>query len=112
MDEIEPVRNFLKEIQGSPDLIYTQTAAAAFRREQERVKGTDPVDKHQAALQKQLLKKLALLQDLILEYDREIHEAMEYLGAVSETEKKHLKSALNKIRKTEQEVQELRAQLG
>lgn len=112
MDEIEPVRNFLKEIQGNPDLIYSQPAASAYRQEQEGVKEMNPVDKHQAALQKQLLKKLTHLQDLILEYDQEIHEAMDFLGAVSETEKKHLKSALNKIRKTEQEVQELRAQLG
>lgn len=112
MEEIEPVRNFLKEIQGNPDLIYSQPAAAAYLQQQAGVKAMNPVDKHQAALQKQLLKKLTHLQDLILEYDQEIHEAMAFPGAISEMEKKHLKAALNKIRKAEQEVQELRRQLG
>jgi hypothetical protein len=112
MDDIEPVRNFLKEIQGNPDLIYTRAMAAAYHQEQERVKGMNPADKQQASLYKQLQKKLDHLHDLILEYDREIHEATEFLGAISEMEKKHLKSTLNKIRKAEQEVQDLRAQLG
>jgi DNA repair ATPase RecN len=112
MDEIEPVRNFLKEIQGHPDLVYTQAAAAAYQQQQQVVQQVVPVDKQQASLQKQLLKKLALLQELIRDYDREVHDATEFLGAVSETEKKHLRSAWNKIRKTEQEVQELRAQVG
>lgn len=111
MDDIEPVRNFLREIQGNPDLIYTQAAVVAYRQEQERLQQLIEENKQQASLQKQLLKKLTHLQELIRDYDRNIHEATEFLGDVSETEKKHLRAALNKIRKTEQEVQELRVQI-
>jgi phage shock protein A len=111
MNDIQPVRNFLTDIQGDPEFLYTRAAAAAYDQVKEKVKAVAAVNKQQGALQKQLVKKIEVLQDLIREYDREIMEATEYLGQVSPTEKKHLQVAFNKIRKTEQEVQELMGHL-
>jgi hypothetical protein len=105
MNDIQPIRNFLTDIQGDPEFLYTLKEAAAYDQVKEKVKAVVAVNKQQVAMQKQLLKKIEGLQELIREYDREITEATEYLGQVSSTEKKHLKAAFNKIRKTEQEVQ-------
>jgi hypothetical protein len=45
-------------------------------------------------------------------YEREIGDAIQYLGAVTEAEKKHLKNAYHKIQHQEQEVRRLLAQTG
>jgi DNA repair ATPase RecN len=111
MDDIQPLRNFLKEIQGLPDLIYTQEGVDHYNQLKEKVRQVNPVDHQQELLQKQLVKKIKGLQELIREYEREITEAIQYLGAVTEGEKKHLKAAFHKIRKIEQEVQELLVKL-
>lgn len=110
MEDIQPLRNFLKDIQGQPDLIYTQEAVDNYNRLKEQVLQAEAACRQQD-LQQQVLKKIDSLQALIREYEREINEANEFLGAVMEYEKKHLVKAFHRIRKTEQEVQQLLAQV-
>jgi hypothetical protein len=112
MEDIQPLRYFLNEIQGQPELIYTGQAADAYNRGKEKVQAIHPVNKQQLLWQQHLLKQLENLQDLIREYERQIADATEYLAAVTETEKKHLKAAFYQIIKTEQEVQLLLQQVG
>ena len=111
MEDIQPLRNFLKEIQGQPELIYTQVTVGHYAQLKKKLRQLPPADPAQRLLQQQVLKQLTGLLDLIRDYDREIKEAIDFLPAVTETEKKHLTYAYQKIQKTEQQVQALLAQL-
>jgi hypothetical protein len=111
MDDIQPLRNFLKEIQGQPDMIYTRQAVNHYNDLKEKVL-TQESDPGKAARQRHLAAQIESLQEQILVYEREIGDAIQYLGAVTEAEKKHLKNAYHKIQHQEQEVRRLLAQTG
>ena len=111
MEDIQPLRNFLKEIQGQPELIYTQVTVEHYAQLKKKLRQLHPADPAQRLLQQQVVKHLAGLLDLIRDYDREIKEAIDFLPAVTETEKKHLTYAYQKIQKTEHQVLALLAQL-
>jgi hypothetical protein len=109
MGDIQPARNFLMEIQGQPDFVYTADTVKFYSQVKERVLQLNPIHPQQQQRQ-QLLKQIADLQDLIQDYQHEINEAIAYLPAVTETEKRHLQFAYHHIKKTEQQVQALLAQ--
>jgi hypothetical protein len=110
MGDIQPSRNFLMEIQGQPDFIYTQETVNYYSQLREGVLLVNSLNQQQQKLKQQILHQISGLQDLILDYEREINEAIDYLPAVTEMEKKHLNFAFHKIQHFEQQVQALLAQ--
>lgn len=110
MDDILPLRNFLNEIQGQPELIYDRTALDRYDNLKEDVAQSVPAGSQQKAVQQQALLVIGALQDLIREYEQSVLDAFEHLVVVTETEKKYLIVTYQQIKILEQQVQTLLAQ--
>ena len=111
MDDILPLRNFLKEIQGQPEFIYDRTALDRYAHLKEDVAQSAPAGSQQQAVQEQALLVIEALQDLIREYEQSVLDAFEHLVVVTETEKQYLTVSYQQIKVLEQQVQTLLAQV-
>ena len=109
MNDILPLRNFLTEIQGEPDLIYDRFARDRYAHLKESIAQSMGKDSPQLAIRQQALLLIEGLQDLILEYEQNVLDAFEHLVVVTETEKQYLVLTYQQIKVLEQQVQALLA---
>lgn len=112
MDDILPLRNFLKEIQGQPEFTYDRSALDRYAHLKEYVAQSIPAGSQQKALQQQALLVIEALQDLIREYEQSVLDAFEHLVVVTETEKQYLILTYQQIKVLEQQVQVLLDQVA
>lgn len=103
MIEIQPVNLFLNEVQGEPELVYTQVKSEFYGRLKANLLLIDRAGQ-QMVLQQQVIKQIEELQDLIQDYERQINEAIQYPGVITEMEKRNLQAAFQKLKLTEQEI--------
>lgn len=109
MNDILPLRNFLTEIQGQPDLIYDRLARDRYAQLKESIARSVGKDSPLLAIQEKAILLIEGLQDLIQEYEQNVLDAFAHLVVVTETEKQYLVLTYQQIRVIEQQVQALLA---